>query len=527
LIVSAEVSDLKNYLIGGGVIYFVVAIDDVGSAVIFYQSLLPFDLHGILRNIGKKKTKSITLCVLPDDNYAIRQIFIAFIEDRKRQSTRIVWTGEQAEEAVADGASYKFHIQPKEGTKNYFDLLKAATTQSYYLYVEIKEGVEFAFGKIEEGSSIIAQKPLDMPVYVNGIKYYDTVVHGYENGQAFLLIGHALRLPIAEEGDALLEHTFEYTLGGTLTDRIADSNFILALSNSREVVIGDAITFDLCMNNPEEITELRQLNEEFNEIKAALDYFGVQTELDMDGLTESDYSNIDDLIRASDGYEVFFVEKDIPSLFFCNKKIGNITIRIKAIKREKNDGYYLYNAFCDDGLVKLELKQKDGNLIILEPWSLYLYMKAEDFLCSNVDYSTILNSIRAMRSRDRELVIYVSENESIGVNNLLLEIITAYDSQKMKNKNLLHLAESLAGVIESKDLVTIINMFQIIRRKRPLTNEEIASLVTLRNESEQKTIACAISILLGESEEARRLLHELPPNERKSITDYPIYRLLM
>jgi len=54
--VSAEVSDLRNYLNDGGAIYFVVVICDDRSESIFYKSLLPFDLQRILKDAGAHKT---------------------------------------------------------------------------------------------------------------------------------------------------------------------------------------------------------------------------------------------------------------------------------------------------------------------------------------------------------------------------------------------------------------------------------------------------------------------------------------
>ena len=160
------------------------------------------------------------------------------------------------------------------------------------------------------------------------------------------------------------------------------------------------------------------------------------------------------------------------------------------------------------------------------PWSLFLHMEANDFLCSNINFSRILNSIKSMRLCDRELAVRFTETRSIGANNLLLEIITAYDSQKIKDKNLLQFAEDMADVILTTEPATIINKLQVVKRKRSLTNDEIADLVNLRKNRTEKVVQCAIAILLNESKEANRLLDELSTDERMLIMDYPIYNLL-
>ena len=523
---SIKVTNLRKFLNDGGVIYFVVAVGDGGKTTIFYQSLLPFDLNAILKNIGSKKNKTISLRILPEDDDAIRQIFLSFIGDKKRQATKIVWTEEQAKEAFRGGASVKFHIQPRKNPENNADIMKETTTQSFYLYVETKEGIELPFGKVEEGYSIMTQHPIDTPVFVNGKKYYDAISHGYENGKGFINIGHAMKFPIPEEDVLNQPQNISYTLNGTLLNRIIDSNFLLALSQSNNVFIGSERAFNLSINKPADVVRLNQLNNDFKRIRSALHYFGVSTDLDMDGMTESDYSGINDLIRASEGNKISFIEKDLPSFFYYNKKISNVLVRIRAKKEDTSDFYEICNAFADDAHVKLELVLNDGNRVTIEPWSLFLHMVADDFLCSNVDFSRILNSIKTMKVCDRELAVRFTETRSIGASNLLLEIITAYDSLKIKDKHLLQFAEDMADVLLTTEPITIINRYQVIKRKRSFTNEEIADLVNLRKNRTEKVVHCAIAILLNELNEANRLLDELSTDERMLIMDYPIYNLL-
>ncbi len=82
----------------------------------------------------------------------------------------------------------------------------------------------------------------------------------------------------------------------------------------------------------------------------------------------------------------------------------------------------------------------------------------------------------------------------------------------------------VANILINKEPISIINRLQAIKRQRPLSNDEIASLVILRNKKNQnKLIKCAIAILLEETENAKKLLDELPKDERKLITDYPLY----
>lgn len=522
---SVEITALQKYLQDGGIIYFVVTFEENRTKTIFYKALLPFDLQRAIKNAANKKKKSIHLQKLPDDNDSIRQLFIAFLQDKKRQASQIVWSEEQAAKAVKDGGSFKFHILPKTQPKNYYEMMKEATTQDFYMYVETKDGIEFPFAKIESSFSSIAVTKIDIPVYVNEEKFYDNISYGYENGKSYIYIGQILKLPF---GESVQKHTFKFSLKGTLNNRIVDSNFIIALSKYNQVKLGPDIAFDISVNNPQDVLNLKAINNSLNKVKAALEYFGVHTDLDMSNLSSEDNHVIDDLIRAFSGSTFKFNEKDLPILFYMNKKIGNIIVRVVAKKEKSGDVYRLFNAFSDEAHVRLEIENDDGKKVIIDPWSLFLYMKADDFLCSNVNYATILNSINTMDTRGKEIEIRNPESdESIGVNSMLLEVISAYDSQAKNNDELLQFALDIAETIESDVAATIINKYQVIRRMRDLTSDEIADLVALRRKHcEDKLIKCAISIILGEVNDAKKLLDELPEDEKKRITNYPIYRLL-
>ncbi len=528
---SVEVTALQKYLQDGGIIYFVVAFEKNRTKTIFYKILLPFDLQRAITSAANKKEMTINLQKLPEDDDSIRQLFIAFLQDKKRQATQIVWSEEQATMALKNGGLLKFHILPKIQPKNYFDMMKEATTQDFYMYVQTKDSVEFPFAKIENRVSSAAVTKMDIPVYVNGEKFYDNISYGYENGMAYIYIGQVLKLPFAAAGETVQKHNFKFSLKGTLNQRITDSNFILALSEYKWVRLGtdskDTV-FNINVDNPKDILNLKGINDILKKTKAALEYFGVHTDLDMSNLSAEDNHAIDALIQAASGEPLKFEQKDLPRLFYYNKRIGNTIIRILARQEENSDAYRLFNAFSDIAHGLYEFKKESGEKVIIDPWSLFLYMEAEDFLCSNVNYVTILNSIKAMDSKGKEIEIKDSVTKrSIGVAPMLLEIINAYDSQAEKSNELLQFALDIAEVVESDAAVTVINKYQVIRRMRNLTSGEIADLVVLRRKHcDSKLIRCAISILLGEVHDARKLLDELSEEERRSITNYPIYRLL-
>ena len=77
---SVDAYDLKNYLIDGGVIYFVVGISrtNLEKYQIYFNSLLPFDIHRIFQKKVGQKTYSIHLEKFPQECKQIEEIFQDF-----------------------------------------------------------------------------------------------------------------------------------------------------------------------------------------------------------------------------------------------------------------------------------------------------------------------------------------------------------------------------------------------------------------------------------------------------------------
>lgn len=65
---SISTIDLRNFLYDGGIILFVVYIDNGGLRKIYYIELPPIKLRVALAETQNKKTKSLTLKEFPTDN---------------------------------------------------------------------------------------------------------------------------------------------------------------------------------------------------------------------------------------------------------------------------------------------------------------------------------------------------------------------------------------------------------------------------------------------------------------------------
>ena len=87
---SVEISDMNNYLIKGGTMFFVVCIDETGNNTkIYYKKFLPYDLKKELKRSKNQKSRTIVFEAFPTDINEITNVFLAFASDMKKQRATI------------------------------------------------------------------------------------------------------------------------------------------------------------------------------------------------------------------------------------------------------------------------------------------------------------------------------------------------------------------------------------------------------------------------------------------------------
>ena len=119
----------------------------------------------------------------------------------------------------------------------------------------------------------------------------------------------------------------------------------------------------------------------------------------------------------------------------------------------------------------------------------------------------------------------------VNLNNLLLEMLKAYD--KNQNKDLLSLINSVDNIFINEpqlfdNEIAKINHIQTIARQRNLSFEEksfLFQLINSKDNSEESKIEkfCACS-LLGEHDKAKEYFEELDSNDKESLRNYPIMK---
>ena len=72
----------------------------------------------------------------------------------------------------------------------------------------------------------------------------------------------------------------------------------------------------------------------------------------------------------------------------------------------------------------------------------------------------------------------------------------------------------------------IINKLQLFKRKRELSEDEIAVLEELEEKTKDDMVKCAVNILLENKHNARKLINQLSEEDQATFKQFPIYNLL-
>ncbi len=505
-----RVTDLKNFRIEGGTVYFVVQINDNGDKKIFYNSLLPFELNKMISEAGKKNKITVKMYEFPTNKNEITNLILNFVRDKESQvllrNGRNISLEEIAKQIGIDKCSFTFSYtglgyDAKEPYKYLFE-------HDVYLYAECKE-LNLRVPIDHMWRADICKTELDGEVRVGNVVYYQgyDVLHKPDGDE--LHIGKSIKLVIGNDGTAKVE----YKLKGNLNERIVAKEMLIELIKEKAVFVNNV---RLGINPSED--ELRAFGLEKSEthlvylktVKEILDNLGVKEPLECDSLTEKDEEYIKMLIRSQKYNEkVGFNDMHVPPIAYI--QIGNLKIMLHF--KEQDDGRYIIENYCDC-VTAVVSEYTNGDKF---PTSKYTLLKAEDFATiSNLKFDVIVD----------ELVQINNPGHISRATFTLLEMFKAYDITK--NQMLLDSAIRLADWLKQVDKtdVSLINLLQGYYRKRELNEDEenVLEDMIARNRGNRQICAAAY-ILLGNSKRARSIIDTLPDKQKKEFEEYPIYSI--
>lgn len=516
---SVDVSDLKNYLQDGGVIFFVVFITDKDEFV-YYDCLLPYDLKKILKKHGEQKTFSIHLREFPTGKKEITDLVLNFIRDCNKQKAAInaepVTIDDLAKNGELNTVSFGFTTVDQERYKLAETPMNYFFDHDMYLYADLKHGISLPVEHFE-GITVV-EKEIRKTVSVKGKEFYSSYRITYRKVSTEIWFGNSLQMIPNEQNKSC---KINFKAKGKLSERIADVSFILSALRAGGVELNGAFlpifncsedelaSFDL-PGKEEYLTYLRQCQSVFDELH-------VKKDLDCDAMKQADIFNLQRLVSA-------IAEKNLVPLKDTGQpigryRVGNIEILVMALKDKDSGLFRLYDLFK----APVEVRSVDNDKKE-HPSTACVYLKKDDLLhFDNIDCNTILSLVTKVplsSCYESQLILF------------MLEVLKAYDELKLPAHPFLKLAAEINDFIighsaEGYKDINVLNRLQIKKRSQELELDDIRQLYKIVAKAEKKgeeNILTGAYILLGYQEEALSHFKRMTEEEQKAFREYPICR---
>ena len=512
-----EISDLRNYLQAGGTIYFVVYMDSSGeNSQIYYADMLPFELKKILSKHGDQNTHNMSMKKLPKNKDDMTDVFLCFARDMKRQKAAIaipsITIEDLARQGVLNEISFGYTtVSPQKAAPLNFLFKHGA-----YIYAKLPQGIEIPvdhFDKIDQ-----AKTRISVPIKANGKTFYTDYEAVCKKNVVELHFGKSTILTFEYSGN---KSRFDFSLNGTLSERIRDAEFIVEAVVTREFKVGDA---GCSLNDLESETnsfDLPKLKSHLRWLKSVqqmMDILYVKKDLDFSNFTEMDKQNLLTLLTA-------VLDKQAVSLknaenIFGVYTIANIKILLCAIESAEQKG--MFNVYSlQDAPVVAKAKGDNGEEYLVSFYA--LLSKDAITQCCNIDFDVMLEQIQS---------IPLSQKYSEKLNQLLLQLLLAYDESNPPRGDVLSAALKLSEWLKNNDSfsekeILALNYYQTVKRVRSLNELEVQELLHItENHPIREDFYVGAYILLENYTAAKIHFDKMPADLQEVFRSYPIFHLL-
>ena len=512
--------DLTAYMMNGGTMFFVVYIDKntKDALQIYYAALLPMKIKGILSEA--KDSYRVDFQKFPDDNLLKTEIFVNFYDNAQRQASfagkDLPTIEELTKQGVLESLTFRY-----TGIGDYHSeraIPKMMRGKSMTIYANIKGGsVPIPVEYCENIQRVTMSQKRDLPIYVDGVKYYDgyNMVTTADNLE--LHIGSCVRIvtPNMPEIAEAVPVTMKVKIKGTLNEQIKGIEFISAMLKHGAFHIGEyefPSKFPIDQLSQIKFYEFVDLLPGYKRALAVLESMNVKKELEISKCNDEDIRKLNLLIGTIGDKRPVKGVPEVPNQV-SKFTIANLTLAVVCLLRPEG-GYYICDYFGEHFCVSGTPNGSNPAEI-----SQYFALTSEEMLAfDNLNAYAIVEDYKRIAAREDHLE---------QGNQTMLEILKAYDSKG--NPELLAAARQMCEWIQEypqyvSPEIAALNRLQIIRRERELSVTEKAELYSIMSTATDNSIRLGVLLLLDEQVEAKKILESLPLEEQRTFKDYPIFK---
>ena len=501
-----EIGDVENFVTSRGVLFFVVYLAEVENdtdAKIYYNVLLPYDLHEILERYSKQKTRVLEFLPLPRKLDDVETVFRDFLSDQRKQSNTVIYG--KVDETFSPLHQYTFSLPSKNGIP-YFD------ERPRFLYKEWSGTVLSPISKVVFEKMTIEDVPI--VTSVNGQEYFrqGEVVLGRNNKIEEIVINPGLRF--SKLSSEKKTGSVDSDRDCTFQQMANNLKFIKLAAEGGEIRVGDILTGGE-LKFSKNVDELSRDILFYERIQELLTYMHVTKQVHVSDFTDDELYELNTMFFYMIERVPYEAENNVFGRWTCGP------LKNFIISRESEDGRYLYDAFqIEQENFEMSLDEGDHRFAS----SLYVMLSVDDYVnLDNIDYDVVEQSL---------INVPYSENYGMVAVNTLLRILMAYDHTT--NLRLLEIAEKLSCyLLEHADNISnFINRMQVIRRKREFTMCEIAEIMKRRTQtSDQDKSAvfyhAGFAALLGNKGDVTFYKGQMTSEQLEQYEMFPINNLVV
>ena len=510
---TIETSDLRAYLNVGGSAFFVIHVNGC-QRELFYKALDAVSITKILESAKEQKTKTIELSPVPEDKSVFEREMFDLLNNIKAQ---ISFQGKFASLSEwNEKTPFVINAYGKRG--NALDALCLFTAKARHLYIQ-----QSGFGNtynipVKEGPfNYCFSTKVDIGVYVNDTKYYDSFTLHVSKGIATRRIGHCLlyeeRRLLGDNSDTQVQLKYKIVnKAETLDDAIEDLRFLLAVDKYKSFSVGNwRYGFDITMNNR---TSQEKKLKRLESIKLVFDTMHVTKKLILKEIKPGEGNTIDAVVSSIlYGNDIYI--KEVPAQS-GKINIGNISLFVD-VKEAEGNKYIISDYFANSEPRKIRLLS--GDEILSSP---FLPLCKNDFLeLSNINYGIIVDSFEKCLGCDPDALTHAHK--------FFVEMLKAYDSMEIKNPTMLKSCKELAKWLmdnekeENFKEIHQIDLLQVTKRERPLNEQELEIVYNMLDSQSDNLFKFICYVLLDDLNSAKRYYKQLDSETQNNLNNYPLY----
>ena len=489
------VIDLKNYLKKDGTILFQVVFKKNSEEYkIYYASLLPYDIHKLLKeNSTYLNTVKIKMKELKNSNHLenICRNFQLNREKQKRMTNRMF---SQNNLLTNKSKTVEFSIWEK----NLISPVELIGTEQY-LYTMNEDnypiGVNLGIisDLVEELTSITISDFSKEFVYNNVKRETNLSDSKITFGKGFYF--------------DLKKSTFNVKIVGTFKERLKQLKFIVKAFKDKGFYINNEI-FKLEEPIPYEFEE--RLNQYIN-FEKILKKHNIKNDLKFDEWNDKDFDKLNIWLSAIEDGVLLGLACDTDLIGSIQIKDLRLSIIVKEDKNNKFKVESLWN-IKDHNKYYFRYDSYDK---VVETNMLYLILNKEAYMSDDINIDEMKEVIKSHNFKKEEFLL---------LNLQVLEILKAYDCTA--KHELLEYAEWLINILLQNDEesyeIHYINYCQILKRDDRLTAKEMIKLIEIKETTKNLETKLWCNVLLENKIEVNILLKSLDEETLKFFKQYPI-----